>query len=110
SPIDHDDQFRVRFLQEICKNAVERRNVFDRQSRDAIHTAAGEASFGAGNGSTDTAVGATAPVGAAAPCLLNLWSNICETALSEAKTFCPVLEMTSKLCTRFLRLFKTNSI
>ncbi len=86
-----------------------RGDVLDRQGRDAVHTVAGEASFGAAAGSTGTATGAAAPVGTASPCLLNLWSNICETALSEAKTFCPVLEMTSKLCTRFLRLFKRNS-
>ena len=63
--IDHDGQFRVRFLQEIGQDAVERGDVLDRQSRDAIHTVAGEASFGAGAGSTGTATGAAAPVGAA---------------------------------------------
>ncbi len=39
-------------------------------------------------------------------CLLNLCSKIWETALSVAKTFCPVLDTTSKLCTRFFRLLR----
>src|SRR3981081_400606 len=104
--IDHDRQLRFGFLQEIAQDAIEVRDVLNRQARDRVHTAA--PSFLAVGGSTGMATGVGALFGTSL-CLLNLCSRICETAFSDANTFCPVLETTSKLWTRFFRLFSTYS-
>ena len=92
--VDYNRQIRFRFFQKIAEHSIERRDILKRQHRDAIH--AGAFSFSGAGGSTGIATGGGGVCGAL-PCLLNLWSKICETAFRAAKTFCPLLEITSKL-------------
>src|SRR5204862_52353 len=80
--------------QKITKNTVESRDIFDGQARDRVHIAA--LCFCVTGGSAGTATGGGAVFGAAV-CLLHLCRRVCESAVRDAKTFCPVLEMTSKL-------------
>src|SRR5690348_17690540 len=104
--IDHNGQLGLGLFQKIAEHAVQRRYVFNRQDRDGAHAG----SFcDLEPGSSGIATGSGAPCGASL-CLLNLCNRICETAFNAAKTFWPLLEITSKLCSRFFRLLSTYSM
>src|SRR6266436_9602514 len=105
--VDHDRELRFGLFQKISEHAVQRRHVLDCQNRDRVH--AGSFCVSDLVGSTGIATGNAAPWGASL-CLLNLCNRTCETAFSAAKTFCPLLEITSKLCSRFFRLLSTYSM
>jgi len=83
--IDYDGQIRVGFFQEVAEYAIQTRDIFEGQGWDTVHSWEVVAIFGA-EGSTGAATGGGAAAGTPSP-LLNLCSSICETALSEAKTF-----------------------
>ncbi len=56
--IDHDGQFRLGLFQKVAEDAVERRDVFDRQDRNRVHASA-LCALGTG-GSTGIATGGAA--------------------------------------------------
>src|SRR5438105_9017753 len=105
--VNHYGQIGLGFFQKFTEHAIKRRYIFDCENRDRVH--AGSLWVSGALGSTGITTGNSAPW-AAWLCLLNLWSKTCETALSVANTFCPVFEITSKLCNRFFRLFKAYSM
>src|SRR5262249_12367978 len=105
--IDHHGQVGFRLFQKISEHPVEGRDVFDCENWNCVHV--GRFCVWGLGGSTGIATGSGAPFGASL-CWLNLCNRTWETALRAANTCCPVLEIASKLCSRFFPLFKTYSM
>src|SRR6266851_7096707 len=105
--IDHDGEVGLGFFQKIREHAVEHSDVLDGQNRNRVHTimfSSRGITFSAGMAMAKGVARGTSF------CLLNLCNKICETAFNTAKTFRPVLEMASKLCSRFFPLLRTYSM